>query len=115
MEVVVRPDHHSENRREREIKRVRKELNTLKRRWKKAPEEEKIGLHQLREIMRSKLKHLRKAERLRAGRKMKAERRSQFVKNPYKFTKTLLSNKRSARWRLRSISSMHVKKNGEMS
>ena len=59
--------------------------------------------------MRSKLKHLRKAERLRAGRKMRAKRRSQFVKNPYKFTKTLLIMKaqdgyRAARRRLRSIS-----------
>jgi len=86
-----------ENRREREIKNARKELNSLKRRFRKAPETERIGLQQLREDLRGKLKRLRKAERLRTGRKSRAKKRSQFVKDPFKFTRTLLSDECSGR------------------
>jgi hypothetical protein len=96
-EVKVRTTHHTENRREKQIKNIRKELNILKRRHKQAPEEERFGLYQLRETLREKLKHIRKAERLRTSRKLKAKRRSQFVKDPFKFSKTLLSDEKSGK------------------
>ena len=46
----------------------------------------------MREDLRGKLNRLRKAERLRTGRKSRAKKRSQFVKDPFKFTRTLLSD-----------------------
>ena len=48
--------------RQREIKDIRKELRGLKRRWRRAKEEERVGLAELREILRERPKSIRSAE-----------------------------------------------------
>ena len=87
----------TENRREREIRKLRRELKSIRKQYKRANEVERIGLHQIRDDIREKLKRLRNAERIRRTRKERSKKRSQFVKDPYKFTKTLLGEERSGR------------------
>jgi len=82
------------NRREREKKKVREELNSLRKRYKKANEVERKGLAKLREELRSRLKILTTAERLRRKRRERTRKRAAFIANPYKFTKTLLGEER---------------------
>ncbi|XP_021349432.1 uncharacterized protein LOC110466448 [Mizuhopecten yessoensis] len=84
-----------ENRRERKIKQLRKELRELGKRFKTAPESEKVGIQQIRDDLRETLRRLRNAERLRKGRKERAKRRADFVKDPFQFSKTLLGAERS--------------------
>ena len=43
------------------------------------------------------MKRLKNAERIRRSRKERSKKRSQFVKDPYKFTKNLLGEERSGR------------------
>ena len=87
----------TESRREREIRKLRRELKSIRKQYKRANEVERIGLHQIRDDIREKLKRLRNAERIRRTRKERSKKRSQFVKDPYKFTKTLLGDERSGR------------------
>ena len=47
-------------------------------------------MRQLRFILREKRNHLQKAERIKKARKERSRKRSTFVANPYKFTKTTL-------------------------
>ena len=78
------------NRRQLEIQKLRTEINFINKRYKKARDEEKEGLRQLRFILREKRNHLQKAERIKKARKERSRKRSMFVANPYKFTKTTL-------------------------
>ena len=82
------------NRRERERKKLREELNSLRKRFKKASMEEKRGLAEIREQLRSRLKTLTTAERLRRKRRERTRKRAAFIANPYRFTKTLLGEER---------------------
>jgi len=66
----VTPNH-------REIKRLRGELRSLRKQFKRGTEQEKIGLSELRDIIRKKLKSLTTAERLRKGRKSRERDREQ--------------------------------------
>jgi len=63
--------------RQREIKDIRKELPGLKRRWRRAKEEERVGLVELgrteREILRERLKSIRSAEAIYQKKKIKRE------------------------------------------
>lgn len=83
------------NRREEEIKRLRSEIRALGKQFKRANEEERVGLGQLRNLRRQKIQRLRRAERLRKNRKLKERRRAAFFGNPYKFTSQLLSEEKS--------------------
>ena len=78
------------NRRERERKKLREELNSLRKRFKKASTEEKRELAEIREQLRSRLKTLTTAERLRRKRRERTRKRAAFIANPFRFTKTLL-------------------------
>ena len=49
----------------------------------------KIGIQQIRDDIREKLRRLRNAERIRKKRKKNLKKFSQFIKDPYKFAKTL--------------------------
>ncbi|KAH3798384.1 hypothetical protein DPMN_151983 [Dreissena polymorpha] len=61
------------SRRQRLIKQTRKELTSVKSQYRKAKEEEKVGLQQFRSTLRQKLSTLNKAERTRQ-RKRKRQR-----------------------------------------
>ena len=85
------------NRRQREIQTIRRELRGLRKQFHNASADEKEGLQQLRNIHRERLKSLRNAERTKEKRKEKARKRSAFLANPYKFTKTLLEEEKSGK------------------
>ena len=74
--------------RQREIKDIRKELRGLKRRWRRAKEEERVGLAELREILRERLKSIRSAEAIYQKKKNKKREkaRSKFLNNLYRYT-----------------------------
>ena len=83
------------SRRQREIKRLRQELRSLRKRWKKADVDEKEGLAELRDQVRKKLGFLRRAEYQRRKKKEKERQRKPFFKNPYQFTKGLFSQSKN--------------------
>ena len=76
------------------LKKLREELNYLRKRFKKASTEEKRGLAEIREQLRSRLKTLMTAERLRRKRKELKRKWAAFIANPYRFTKALLVKER---------------------
>ena len=82
---VVRP-----NRREKEIADIRRELKQLKKQWLQASVEEKIGLDEIRDDLRERLKSIRRAEYYRNKRRRREKARSKFVSSPYQYVKQLL-------------------------
>ena len=83
------------SRRQREIKEIRKQIRGLKKQWRRAEEQEKQGLAELRDQLRDRLKSLRSAEAQKRKRKKKEKARNRFLKNPYSFTRTALGQPRS--------------------
>lgn len=83
------------NRRQSRMKQIRGELRSLTKAFRKASQEERMGLQQLRDILRRELHTLRKAENARTARRRKARKRAEFVSNPYKFSKQLFDKERS--------------------
>ena len=62
------------NRRQSRIKQIRGELKSLNKAYKKASQEERLGLQELRDILRRELQTLRKAENARTARRKGHER-----------------------------------------
>lgn len=88
--TTVRP-----NRRENKISAFRRDLKSLKQRFKKASEEEKPALAELRDILRKKLISLHRAEwHSRKGRE-RARKRTAFIADPFGLRKKLLGQMRS--------------------
>ncbi|CAJ1075238.1 LOW QUALITY PROTEIN: uncharacterized protein LOC109089580 [Xyrichtys novacula] len=83
------------NRREVKITQLRQELRSLRCRYRKANEEEKVALAELRDVVRERLTTLRRAEWHRKRGKERTRKRSAFIANPFEFTKKLLGEKRS--------------------
>nr|XP_061785060.1 uncharacterized protein LOC133576095 [Nerophis lumbriciformis] len=83
------------NRRETKIAQLRKELKALKHQYKRASEEERPALSELRDILKQKLISLRCAEGHRRRGRERARKRTAFIANPFGFTKQLLGQKRS--------------------
>ncbi|XP_052237947.1 uncharacterized protein LOC127849270 [Dreissena polymorpha] len=83
------------NRRQSRKKQIRGELKSLNKAYKKASQEERLGLQELRDILRRELQTFRKAENARTARRRRAQKRAEFVSNPYKFSKQLLDKERS--------------------
>ncbi|XP_062872774.1 uncharacterized protein LOC134334411 [Trichomycterus rosablanca] len=83
------------NRRELKISHLRQELKILKRQFRAANEEERGALSELRQILRSKLITLGRAEWHRRKGKERAKKRKAFITNPFSFTKRLLGQKNS--------------------
>ena len=83
------------NRREAEIRRLRQDIKELSRQYRRSSEEERTQISQLTNDIRERLIKLRQAESTRRARKRRAKARSQFVKNPFQFTKKLLGQERS--------------------
>ena len=91
----VKPTH-TPSRRQKEISSWKRELRSLLRqRWIRANEEEKPGLSDLREQLRSKLTSLRRAEAQRNKIKAREKSRRSFFNNPYQFTKKLFEQSKS--------------------
>ena len=68
----------------------------MRKQWRKSDyPDEKLGLSQLRDDLRSTLALLRKAERRRKMRKAKRRKRATFYENPHKFTKKLCEENKS--------------------
>ncbi|KAJ8014696.1 hypothetical protein DPEC_G00018330 [Dallia pectoralis] len=83
------------NNRANKIHQLRRELKSLKRRFKEAREEEKCPLGELCAILCKKVMTLRRAEWHRRRRKERVRKRAAFIANPFGFTKQLLGKKRS--------------------
>ncbi|XP_052224084.1 uncharacterized protein LOC127839738 [Dreissena polymorpha] len=83
------------SRRQRLIKQIKKELTIVKMQYKKAKEEEKVGLQQLRSTLREKLSTLNKAEQTRQRKRKRERQRARLIQNPYQFSKDTLDNERS--------------------
>ncbi|RXN04375.1 reverse transcriptase [Labeo rohita] len=89
------PLAYTQSHRVRKIKYLREELKLLKRQYKAAGEEERVGLVDLRGILRKQLLTLCRAESHRRRRKERARKRAAFLANPFKLTKQLLGHKRT--------------------
>nr|BAC82598.1 reverse transcriptase [Takifugu rubripes] len=85
------------NRRSFKIHQLRKELRTLKKQFKRASDGDKQALKELYNILRKKLKTLRRAEWHRRRGRERARKRAAFIANPFRFSKQLLGDKRSGR------------------
>ncbi|XP_029688563.1 uncharacterized protein [Takifugu rubripes] len=85
------------NRRSFKIHQLRKELRTLKTQFKRASDGDKQALKELYNILRKKLKTLRRAEWHRRRGRERARKRAAFIANPFRFSKQLLGDKRSGR------------------
>ena len=83
------------SRRQREIEQLVKERRQLRKQWRKAVEEEKVGLESLYSDIKQRLASLRRAESLRLQRKKKEKARAAFYKNPYRFVKGLFTKEKS--------------------
>lgn len=79
------------------IHNIRMELKTLKKQYKEAGEQACGPLVELHYILRKKLITLRRAEQQRRRRRERARRRAAFIRNPFKFTKQLLGQKKGGR------------------
>ena len=93
-ENKVRPEKQN-NRRERKIKQLRREIKTLRKQFKLASTDEKEGIKELIASLRAQLIRTRRAERFKQRQKKQEAARAQFVKDPYRFTKSLLGETRS--------------------
>ena len=68
----------------------------MRKQWRKSDDpDEKFGLSQVRDDLRSRLALLRKAERRRKMRKGKRTKRAAFYQNPHKFNKKLFEENKS--------------------
>ena len=84
-------------RRERYIDELVSQRRQLRKRWRKAAPEEKEGLKVLWDDLKQRLAKLRRAERLRKRRKRKEKERKDFFKDPFRFARQLLDEKRSGK------------------
>jgi len=84
-------------RRQQEIERLVKKKRQLKKQWRKAPEEEKVGINLLQTEIKKRLVTLRRAENLRRRHKMKEQARSNVFKDPFKFAKNLFTKEKSGK------------------
>ncbi|RXN24418.1 reverse transcriptase [Labeo rohita] len=88
---------HQPSRREREIHRLREEITTLNKQFKRSTVYEREGIKDLTSQLRERLCRLRRAESTRKRRKDRENKRSQFTKDPFRFTRTLLGEAKSGR------------------
>lgn len=90
-----KPGSAYSSKREQKISEIRKELKNLTKLWRQARVNEKQALNELREEHRTTLKSLRRAENNKKNRKKRQQRRTEFLRDPFKFMKKLLGNKTS--------------------
>lgn len=85
------------SRRQRQITELRKELRTLKKRWRKADAKEKTALNELSSELRKTLMQLRKTKTNRKKQSEKRRQRKAFFNNPFQFTAGILGKPKSGR------------------
>ena len=85
------------SRRQRQITELRKELRTLKKRWRKADAEEKTALNELSSELQKTLIQLRKTESSRKKQSEKRRQRKAFFNNPFQFTAGILGKPKGGR------------------
>ena len=100
IEKKVQPQEaRGQSRHQKKIKGIRKELRALTKRWKEANKNgdklEIMGIDELTDQHRQRLKKLRKAECLKRRRKLKERQRKQFFNDPFKFIKGLFDSAKS--------------------
>lgn len=69
----------------------------MRKAWRRAEEEEKEGLQNLWSQIRTRLTHLRRAERIRRRRSNKEKARTNFFRDPFKYARGLLEEKKSGK------------------
>ena len=100
MYIVIRDSYDLAiftGRRDLQTSKVHGELRRLSKAYRRAPEEEKPPLEQLRTDLRVSLKSLHRVENLHKKSKEQMRKRAQFISNPFQFFKRLLGDKRSGR------------------
>lgn len=80
---------------EREISQLVKERRLLQKAWRKAEGEEKEGLQSLWRQLRGRLAQLRQAEWIRKHSSCKEKARASFFRDPFKYARGLLEEKKS--------------------
>ena len=83
------------SRRQKQIQRVKKEKKQLHKRWTDAKEEEKDGLKIFFEEVKNKHRDLLRKERNIKRGKEKERTRKEFIKDPYKFAKSIFTESKS--------------------
>lgn len=83
------------SRRERKIHSLREEIKSLNRRYKTSSTDEREGIKKLTSSLQESFSRLRRTERTRKLSKEKENRRAQFVKDPYNFTRSILGEVKS--------------------
>ena len=95
VEAKERPPK-GKGRREEKINKLKVQIRELKKNWKRTLDpDEKLGLSQLRDDLRSQVAVLSKAERRRKIRQNRRRKRTAFYENPHKFTKKLFEENKS--------------------
>ena len=93
---VGKEKQKGKGRREREIEELRQRVHQARRQWRRSDNpDEKFGLSQLKDDLRSRLALLRKAERRRKMRKAERRKRAAFYENPRNFTKKLFEENKN--------------------
>lgn len=88
---------YTKNQRTVKLHNIRKELRALKKKHKKASEEERAPLAELCLVLRKRLLGLRRAEQHRRWRRERARKPAAFSNNPFSFIKELLGQRCSGR------------------
>ncbi|KAL0188639.1 hypothetical protein M9458_015738, partial [Cirrhinus mrigala] len=97
-------------RREREILQLVQRRRQLRKNWRKATHAEREGLKVLWEEVRKRLAGLRRAERIRKRSQRKQKERANFFKDPFKYARQLLEEKKSGKLEItREKLEQHVK------
>ncbi|XP_069114421.1 uncharacterized protein [Argopecten irradians] len=96
-EKEIRGGNNRENRREKEIGNIRRELRALKKQFREASDVQKQPIIELTHGLRERLKTLRRAETNRRNRKERSRKRTSFVTNPFQFVKKLFGSKGSGK------------------
>ena len=92
-----KPTTKQKGRREREIFQLVKERRLLRKAWRKAQDLEKEALKCLWDQLKSRLANLRRAERIRKRRSRKEKARTSFFRDPFKYARDLLEEKKSGK------------------
>lgn len=97
-EIVRRKNIPRETgRRKREILKLVKERRSPRKSWRKVDESEKEGLKALRVQIRDRPATLQRAEWIRRWRYKKEKERTSFFRDPFKFAKSLLEEKKNGK------------------
>ncbi|KAL0965754.1 hypothetical protein UPYG_G00285280 [Umbra pygmaea] len=91
------PTAPGKGRREREIEQLINARRQLRQNWRKATPQEKEGLKVLWDEVRKNLARLRRVERIRRRRKRREKERTNFFRDPFKYARQLVDEKRSGK------------------